>query len=78
MRRVKSKLDMSRGRLVRVDDFLPSPDKIVLSEETVKVTIALKKSSVEFFKKQARKQHAKYQKMIRELLDQYASHYRAA
>ena len=78
MRRVKSKLDMPRGKLVRVDDFLPPPDKIILSEETVKVTIALKKSSVEFFKKQARKQHAKYQKMICELLDQYATHYRAA
>ncbi len=78
MKRVKRESDMPKGKLVRIHDFLPPPDQLVLPEETVKVTIALKKSSVEFFKKQARKQHAKYQKMIRELLDQYASRYKAA
>ena len=66
---------MPAGKLSRVADFLPPPEKLVLPEETVKVTIALKKSSVEFFKKEARKHHAKYQKMIRELLDRYASRY---
>jgi predicted DNA binding CopG/RHH family protein len=39
------------------------------------VTIALKKSSVEFFKKSAKEQHTSYQKMIRELVDWYATHY---
>ena len=61
--------------MTRVADFLPPPDQLVMSKETVKITIALKRSSVDFFKKLARKQHAKYQKMIRELLDQYASRY---
>jgi hypothetical protein len=53
-------------------DFLPPPDKLVLREETVKVTISLSKSSVDFFKKHARKQHIQYQKMIRRVLDIYA------
>ena len=71
-------MDMPAGNLVRVKDFLPPPHELVMPEDTVKVTISLKRSSVEFFKRQARKHHAKYQKMIRELLDQYASKYKAA
>jgi predicted DNA binding CopG/RHH family protein len=47
----------------------------VLKEENVKVTIALKKSSVEFFKREADKHHTSYQKMIRELVDRYSSHH---
>lgn len=58
-----------------VKDFLPPPEKLVLREETVKITISLKKSSVEFFKKQARKHRTPYQKMIRRVLDLYVSHY---
>ncbi|MCK5707221.1 MAG: CopG family transcriptional regulator [Candidatus Aureabacteria bacterium] len=59
-----------------VDDFLPPPEKLALKEETVKVTIGLSKSSVNFFKKFARKQHTPYQKMIRKVLDYYVAHYR--
>ena len=59
-----------------VDDFLPPPEKLALKEETIKVTIGLSKSSVNFFKKFARKQHAPYQKMIRKVLDYYVAHYR--
>lgn len=58
-----------------VKDFLPPPEKLVLREETVKITISLKKSSVEFFKKQARKHRTPYQKMIRRVLDLYVSRY---
>ncbi|MCB9799635.1 MAG: CopG family transcriptional regulator [Candidatus Omnitrophica bacterium] len=78
MKKIKSDQDMPEGELTRVKDFLPPPDQLVMPEPTVKVTIALKKSSVEFFKKQAKKHHAKYQKMIRELLDHYASIHKAA
>jgi len=63
------------GRMTQVDDFLPPPEKLVLPEETVKVTLSLKRSSVEFFKHQAQLHHAKYQKMIRELVDRYATRY---
>jgi len=47
-----------------------------LKEENVKVTIALKKSSIEFFKKKAKEQHTSYQRMIRQLIDWYATHYK--
>lgn len=58
-----------------IEDFLPPPEKLVLKEETVKVTISLSKHSIEFFKKQARKRRIPYQKMIRKVLDIYALHY---
>lgn len=51
---------------------LPAPAALVFEEETIKVTLALKKSSVEFFKREADKHQTKYQKMIRELVDKYA------
>jgi len=63
------------GNLKVIHDFLPPPDKLVLREDTVKVTISLKKSSINFFKEHARSQKTSYQKMIREVVDWYASHY---
>ena len=63
------------GDLRVVEDFLPPPEGLVFKDETVKVTISLSKRSVEFFKKQAKKHHTQYQKMIRQLLDLYTSRY---
>ena len=63
------------GEVRVVRDFLPPPDQLVLREEPVKVTIALSRRSVEFFKAEAARHHTQYQKMIRRLLDQYAEHY---
>lgn len=54
-----------------VEDFLPSPDQLAFKEDTVKVTIALSRSSVEFFKTKAEEHNTGYQKMIRRLLDSY-------
>jgi len=48
---------------------------LAFREDTVKVTIALSKSSVEFFKEQAAKHQVSYQKMIRRLLDEYAARF---
>ena len=45
------------GKIEIVDDFLPKPKDLVLKEETSKVTLSLTKSSIEFFKKSAEKQH---------------------
>jgi len=76
---MKSKIrytDESMGELRVITDFLPSPDQLVLKEENVKVTIALKKTSIEFFKIEAKKHHTSYQKMIRQVIDWYASHYK--
>ena len=67
--------DMPIGKLTRVKDFLPPPEELVFPSDTVKVTIVLKRSSVNFFKKKAEKHHTKYQRMIRELLDRYAMQY---
>ena len=46
-------------------------------DEGVKVTIALSKRSVEFFKGEARKHRTQYQRMIRRLLDAYTAHHTA-
>ncbi len=61
--------------LEAVDDFLPPPEDLILKEDTVKVTIQLSKSSIEFFKKNAKAQHTKYQTMIRRVLDLYTRKY---
>ncbi len=58
-----------------VPDFLPQPEELVFRDEGIKVTIALSKRSVEFFKGQAQKHHTQYQRMIRRLLDAYAEHH---
>lgn len=76
---MKSKIKYTEepmGELRVIEDFLPPPDQLVLKEENVKVTIALKKSSIDFFKNEAKKQHTSYQKMIRKVIDWYASHYK--
>ena len=62
------------GKVKLVEDFLPSPEELVLKDETIKVTISLSKASVDFFKNEAKKYNTHYQKMIRRLLDEYAAH----
>lgn len=69
--------DEPMGELRVVQDFLPAPQDLVFEEDTVKVTIALSRSSVEFFKKEAQLKNTAYQKMIRRLLDLYAARYSA-
>jgi predicted DNA binding CopG/RHH family protein len=68
--------DEPLGELRVIKDFLPSPAQLILKEENVKITIALKKSSIEFFKDEAKKHHTSYQKMIRHVIDWYAINYR--
>jgi len=78
MKRGKTDLNKPVGKMTRIDDFLPPPEKLVMPEETIKVTLSLKKSSVDFFKRQAEQYHTKYQKMIRELVDKYTTQYASA
>ena len=54
-----------------VPEFLPSPSELAFREKGVKVTLALSKKSVEFFKAEASRHHTQYQRMIRRLLDAY-------
>jgi predicted DNA binding CopG/RHH family protein len=63
------------GKLRIVKDFLPPPDQLVLKEDKVKVTISLSKASIDFFKREAQKRRTSYQKMIRRVIDFYASQY---
>jgi hypothetical protein len=63
--------DEPLGKVELVADMLPSPGELAFKEDTVKVTIALSKSSVDFFKREAKKHDTKYQQMIRRLLDAY-------
>lgn len=60
------------GELKRISDFLPAPNQLIPAQEHMKVTLALTKSSVDFFKREARKHRTKYQVMIRELINLYA------
>lgn len=68
--------DEPMGEVEVIRDFLPSPEELAFKEDTVKVTIALSKSSVEFFKREAEKHDTKYQQMIRRLLDEYSRAHR--
>jgi hypothetical protein len=65
--------DEPLGKVELITDMLPSPEDLAFKEDTVKVTIALSKSSVDFFKREAIKHDTKYQQMIRRLLDAYTS-----
>ena len=56
-----------------IKDFLPSPEELIFKDKTVKVTIALSKTSVDYFKQVAKSYNTQYQKMIRRLLDEYVS-----
>ena len=66
--------DEAMDKVKIVKDFLPSPAELALKDETVKITISLSKTSVNFFKKEAKNHHTQYQKMIRRLLDEYTIH----
>ena len=66
--------DEPMGKVKVISDFLPSPEELALKDETVKVTIALSKTSIDFFKNEAKKYNTQYQKMIRRLLDEYTAH----
>ncbi|WP_047550267.1 CopG family transcriptional regulator [Methylotenera sp. G11] len=59
------------GEIKVIKDFLPSPAELAFNEEAVKVTLALSKKSVDFFKSEAIKNHTQYQRMIRRLVDAY-------
>lgn len=62
------------GDIEVVADFLPTPEQLALKNQHTKVTISLSSESVAFFKKEAEKHQMQYQKMIRQLLDEYVSH----
>ena len=64
-----------QGRLTPIPDFLPPPEELLPSEETIKITIALDAKTLKFFKGYADKAGLKYQRLIREVLKGYARKY---
>lgn len=58
-----------------IDDFLPSPETIAQSlqkQETVPVTMKLKKDTIERYKRFAAQKRIKYQTFVSTILDTYA------
>ena len=70
-----SDLNEPRGKLIPVSDFLPAPEELLPSEDTIKITIAIDSNTLKFFKKYANKAGLKYQRIIREVLKGYARKY---
>jgi hypothetical protein len=66
------------GKIKLVPDFLPSPEELALKSERTKVTISLSSESVAFFKEAAKRHHTQYQRMIRQLLDDYVAQQKSA
>ena len=66
------------GDIKIVPDFLPSPEELALKQQNTKVTISLSSESVAYFKETAKRHHMQYQKMIRQLLDEYVAHQKSA
>lgn len=56
-----------------INDFLPSPENLVLREKKTRVTLTLTDKSLDFFKSAAKKHKASYQGMIRRLIDYYVA-----
>ncbi len=75
IRKIERNNDKPVGKLTKVKDFLPPPHQLIMPDETVKVTLSLTKTSLDFFKRQAQKNNIKYQRMIRELVDRYAKQF---
>ena len=69
--------EMPVGKLTEVPNFLPPPEELIFPDDNVKVTLSLSKSSVDFFKREAKRHGTKYQKMIREVVNRYSSQYRS-
>ncbi len=70
--------DEPLGKIRLVSDFLPSPKELAVKNQNTKVTISLSSESVAYFKTAAKKHHMQYQKMIRQLLDEYVAHQKSA
>lgn len=71
MRNKTKYTDEPLGDVQVIPDFLPSPAELAFREEGVKITLALSRKSIEFFKSEAAKHQTQYQRMIRRLLDAY-------
>jgi hypothetical protein len=76
----KTKYDPDRpvGKLTPLPDTLPSPKELAQAFETKKITIDVETGTLDFFKIQAERSGAKYQRLMREVLKEYAKRYSRA
>jgi predicted DNA binding CopG/RHH family protein len=61
----------SFGAMEEIADFLPRPEELVFRPKGVKVTITLSEDSVNYFKEHAEQLQTSYQRMMRNLIDEY-------
>ena len=66
------------GEIELISDFLPSPEELAVKNKNTKVTISLSSESVAYFKEVAKNHHMQYQKIIRQLLDDYVANQKSA
>ena len=59
------------GNLTLVADFLPSPAQLANMARTERATLTLTKATLDFFRKEATKEHVSYNLLIRTALDEY-------
>ena|SRR3989338_1800396 len=73
----KTKFDPDRpyGKLTFIKDDLPSPEELAESFRTKKITIDVEEVTLDFFKKKAEYSKSKYQRLMREVLKEYAKKY---
>lgn len=80
MKKTLKKTQYTKGEIGKfkiMADFLPPPHLLIPREDNVKVTLTLSRRSLEFIKEAAEESHVPYQRMIRQLVDSYASFYNA-
>ena len=73
----KTKYDPDRpyGKLTVIKDDLPSPEELAESFKTKKITIDVEEITLDFFRKRAERTRSKYQRLMREVLKEYAKKY---
>jgi hypothetical protein len=68
--------DGPSDRAIIIPDFLPSPAELAGVSRKSKVTLELETESLAFFKKKAKELGVPYQRMIRNLIEQYAARHK--
>lgn len=66
------------GEVRLVADSVPSPEELALKSRQTNVTVYLSAETLAYFKAAADKHHTQYQKLIRQLLDEYVAHQKRA
>lgn len=66
---------MQIGKVVHI---LPSPSELASMAKTERTTLTLTKATLDFFRKEAAKEHVSYNMLVRSVLDEYARRARSA